>query len=154
MCCLDSKIDSKHRTMNYCSSLVSIIFLLSFSEQSHGRERIGACELCKEIVTAIDDFLTDGSTEQEIIDAITGVGSNLINERNKLGLNCAKLMASLNFSSLAHCSSILASVFFICPETSPVLFFSICQYKKIAKTSRTKIRAIFDFWPFKSFWQK
>ena len=56
------------------SSTVSVIFLIIFTEQSHGQERIGACELCKEIVTAIDDFLTDGSTEQEIIDAITGVG--------------------------------------------------------------------------------
>ena len=54
----------------------------------------------------------------------------------------------------AHSPRILASVFFNCPETSPVLFFSISQYKVMAKTSRMKIRAIFDFRPLKRFPQK
>ena len=46
-----------------------------------------------------------------------------------------------------HRPSLLASVFFNCPETSPVLFLPLCQYLVIAKISRRKIRAIFYFWP-------
>ena len=49
------------------------------------------------------------------------------------------------FAYWAHRPNILASVFFNCPEKKLVFFYSKYQYKAMAKTSRTKIRAILDF---------
>ena len=72
----------------------------------------------------------------------------------KLGKLVSNSTIDLSEIAISHRPSILASVFFNCPEKSLVLFFSTCQYKVMAKTSRTKIRAIFYFWPLKRFRQK
>ena len=54
-------------------TVLLMVFSLAFLEGSPAEPKMGACDLCKQIVTAIDEFLTDGSTEQDIIDYVNGV---------------------------------------------------------------------------------
>ena len=58
-------------------SIVAAILCLSFLQGSQAEPKTAACDLCKQVITAIDEFLTDGSTEQDIIDYLTGVTSFL-----------------------------------------------------------------------------
>ena len=53
------------------------IFSLSLLLGSWASPRSPGCDLCIQIVTAIDDFITDASTEQDIIDFVEGVGFQL-----------------------------------------------------------------------------
>ena len=54
-------------------TVLLVVFFLTFLQGSPAEPKMGACDLCKQIVTAIDEFLTDGSTEQDIIDYVNGV---------------------------------------------------------------------------------
>ena len=54
-------------------TVLLVVFFLAFLQGSPAEPKMGACDLCKQIVTAIDEFLTDGSTEQDIIDYVNGV---------------------------------------------------------------------------------
>ena len=53
------------------------IFSLSLLLGSWANPRSPGCDLCVQIVTAIDDFITDASTEQDIIDFVEEVGFQL-----------------------------------------------------------------------------
>ena len=54
-------------------SISSLSLLLG----SWASPRSPGCDLCVQIVTARDDFITDASTEQDIIDFVEGVGFKL-----------------------------------------------------------------------------
>ena len=53
------------------------IFSLSLLLGSWANPRSPGCDLCVQIVTAIDDFITDASTEQDSVDYVEGVGFQL-----------------------------------------------------------------------------
>eukprot|EP00091_Calanus_sinicus_P009142 TRINITY_DN21553_c0_g1_i1.p1 TRINITY_DN21553_c0_g1~~TRINITY_DN21553_c0_g1_i1.p1 ORF type:complete len:231 (-),score=49.77 TRINITY_DN21553_c0_g1_i1:147-839(-) len=55
------------------------IFILSLliGSQAQPSPRSPGCDLCVQIVTAIDDFITDASTEQDIIDFVEGLCATL-----------------------------------------------------------------------------
>ena len=63
------------------SYMLVVILSLTLPQKSQALEALEAleaagspgCDLCVQIVTAIDDFITDASTEQDIIDFVEEV---------------------------------------------------------------------------------
>ena len=51
----------------------ALILSVTLVVESKADPKSPGCDLCIQIVTAIDDFITDASTEQDIIDFVEGV---------------------------------------------------------------------------------
>merc|ERR1712002_1431152 len=75
---MGTQVQTSRSNMNLFYLLgVFAVIISTLVPPSSAQARIGACEMCQDIVTAIDQFLIDGATEQDIIDAVTGMCANL-----------------------------------------------------------------------------
>ena len=87
------------------SSWLLLLLARTCAPGSVADPRSAGCDLCVQIVTAIDDFITDASTEQDIIDFVEEV----IPVSEKLLTNCVQLCDTLGWPLSDLCENMVES---------------------------------------------